>query len=144
QANNRRCLALLGGGADVAPKGNRAEVGMRVEINNVGIHHAVEDLGRIKGRQVGHLALDGLEYRVFEGSAELLDMADGDRVNDGLLVGKEAVQRPDRHLSLGGDAGGRKLVQRHLLQQGAGGVEHALDGLQAAALYGDATAEGED
>ena len=34
------------------------------------------------------------------------------------------------------------LVQRHLLEQGTGGVEHALDGLLAATLHRNTTSEG--
>src|SRR5208337_452209 len=64
----------------------------------------------------------------------LPDVPHGDGVNDALLVGEEAVERADRQSGLGGDAGSGDLFQRHLLQQGTGGVEDALYGLMAAAL----------
>ncbi len=89
---------------------------------------------RVEGLQVGELALDGLHDRGFQRGAELLDVAHGDGVDDGLLVGEEAIERADREASLRGDARGGDIFQWHLLQQGTGGVEHALDGVVAAGL----------
>ena len=108
---------------------------MRVEVNDVGVDHAVENLRRIEGLQVGELALEHLHHGVFQRGAKLLDVTHGDRVNDGLLVGKEAVERADRQPGLGGDPGGGDVLQRHLLQQGTGGIKNALDGLLAARLH---------
>jgi len=108
---------------------------MRVEIHDVGVNHTVENLRRIECLQVGELALDRLHDRAFERSAELLDVAHGNRVNDGLLVGEETIERANRQPCLGGNPRSGHVLQRHLLQQRTGGVEHSLDGLLAAALY---------
>ena len=66
---------------------------MRVQINDVRVHHAVEHKRRIEGLQVSQFALQHLHHRVFQRGAELLDVSHCDCVNDGLLVREEAVER---------------------------------------------------
>ena len=90
------------------------------------------------GSKVSRLAssrINGRHDRGFQRTAKLLDVAHGDGVDDGLLVGEEAIERANGEAGLGGDARGGDILQRHLLQQGTGGVENALDGAQAAVLH---------
>ena len=86
--------------------------------------------------QISQLAGDRLQHRADQRGAKLLDVPHGDGVDDGLLVGEEAIERADRQPGFGGDARGGYVLQRHLLQQGTGGVEDAVDGSLAAVLNG--------
>ena len=117
---------------------------MRVQINDVGVHHAVKHERWVKGLQVSEFAIQDLHHRLFERCAELLHVSHRDRINDGLLVGEKAVERANRQPCLGGDACRCHVFQWHLLQQGTGGVQHALDGMLAALLNWHSPSRGRD
>ena len=115
-------------------EGDGAEVGMRKEIADVGVDHAVEDKGGVEGLQIRQLAFDERHDAKLQQGAEVPHVTHSDGVDDGLLVGEEAVERADGKISLGGDAGGGNVVQRRVAEQRAGGIDNAHTGLEAARL----------
>src|SRR5208283_111358 len=100
----------------------------------VSVDHAVQDPSWIERLQFGELALDRLQDRPFQRSAELLDVAYGDRVNDALLVGKESIQRANRQPGFCGDPRRGDILQGGLFQQGTGCVQDPLHGPKTAIL----------
>ena len=67
-------------------------------------------------------------------SAKFEDVAVEDFVDDGLLVGEEAVKRPDGDAGFGANALGGDLLERQTREQRAGRLENAGDGAAAAML----------
>ena len=72
-----------------------------------------------------------------------MDVAHGEGIDDGLLVGEEAVERADGEASLGGDAGGGDVLQRHVGEQRTGRINDAQTGPKAARLDGRAATQGQ-
>ncbi len=136
-----RRLVLLGGSADVVAEGDGAEVGMLEQVGDVGVDDPVEDDGGVEGFEICELAFDDRDYGELQERADLVDVAHGEGIDDGLLVGEEAVERADGEASLGGDAGGGDVLQRHVGEQRTGRINDAQTGLKTARLDGRATAQ---
>ena len=124
-------LELLGRGADVLAEGDGAEVGAFVEEGDVSVDDKTEEL-----RAIGE---EGFEENFLESGAEVVHVANGDRIDNGLLIGEEAVKRADGDAGGFGDAAGGDLFERHLGEQARGAGVDLLDGIEAAFLNGGAT-----
>ena len=85
-------LKLFRRGADVLAESNGTEVGAFVEKGNIGVDDEAEELGAV--------GEEGLQENLLEAGAEIVHVADGDRIDDGLFIGEESVEGTD------GDAGG--------------------------------------
>ena len=99
-------LELLGRGADVLAEGDGAEVGTLVKEGDVG----VDD----KAKKLGAVGEERLEKNLLQAGAEVVHVADGDGIDDGLLIGEEAVKRADGDAGGFGDAAGGDLFEGHL------------------------------
>ena len=85
-------LELFRRGADVLAESNGAEVRALVEEGYVGVDDEAEEFGAV--------GEEGLQENLLEAGAEIVHVANGDRVDNGLFIGEEAVEGTD------GDAGG--------------------------------------
>ncbi len=124
-------LELLRRGADVLAEGDRAEVGALVKEGHVGIDDEAEEFGAV--------GEEGLEKNFLEAGAEIVHVADGDRVDNGLFVGEEAVEGTDGDAGCFGDAAGGDVFEGHPREQPGGGGVDLLDGVEAAFLNGGTT-----
>ena len=130
------CLSCNDGGTDVASEGDGAEVGMGVEISDVGVEDAMEQGGGGEILRVLEWLQPGPHDVAIHGAAKLKDVAAGDGIDDGFAVGKEAIKATDGETGLGGNVCGGDVVERHAAEQRAGGIENAFDAAQAAILDG--------
>ena len=111
---------------------------MLVEVGDVGVHYQVQHTGGQEVVEVAHLPLQRGHDLPLQHAAEFAHVAHCHGVHDGLLIGKETIERADGDARFGRDAGGRYLFQRHAAEQGTGRIRHPLDGLDAARLEGSA------
>lgn len=123
------CLALASGGADLA-EGDALKIGAGFEEGDERVYHTAE-----KSRAVGEIHRD---EAAFEYGAKFVHVADGDGVNDGLLVGKEAVEPADRYACFAGDAARSDVIEGHCGEKVGRDAENALHGFLAAFLDGAA------
>ena len=130
------CLSQGDGGSDVASEGDGAEVGMGVEIGDVGVDEAIEHGGGWEIFRFLERLQPGPQDVEIHGAAKLKDVVAGDGVEDGFPVGEEAVEATDGEPGLGGNVRGGHVVERHAGEQRAGRVENAFDGAEAAILDG--------
>lgn len=119
----------------MAAEGELAEVGLGVEECNVRVEDAVEGFAR------GEEKLAGFEV-VGDFLAEFGEFADGDGVEDFLLVVVKAVERADGEAGGIGDAAGGDLLEGDATEEGRGGVEDRIDGFVTAGLEGGAAGGG--
>lgn len=112
-------------------EGDGAEVGPLIEEGDVGVDDKAEELGAVGEER--------LQENRLEAGAEIVHVADGDGIDDGLLVGEEAVEGTDGDAGGFGDAAGGDVFEGHLGEQGGGAGVDLLDGIEAAFLNGGAT-----
>ena len=109
---------------------------MGVEIQDVGVDHAIEDDGGVEIFQILELLQQRPHDVLIHHRAKSEDVADGNGVDDGLHVREEAVNSAHREPGFGGNAPGGNVLERHLGEQRAGRVENACYGAKAAVLGG--------
>ncbi|GAA3123887.1 hypothetical protein GCM10020001_050830 [Nonomuraea salmonea] len=105
-----------------------------LEAGHGPVHVDVDVDDRVDGLPPTAVVL--FEEPAIDSADELLDVAPGELLGDGALVGEELVDRSDRHPGAFGDAGGRQGFVAELVEQFGTRVEHPLDTSGAAALRG--------